>query len=336
MQIHFCGVRGSTPAAGIEFVRYGGHTACVALAHDDVGAPTLVLDAGAGLVTLSRLLAGAPFIGTIMLSHLHWDHVLGLPFFAAADRPDAYTRVLVPEQDSGPDHDRESARDRGVGGSGGAADAQGSGDAPDTQGNTGTADAREPTAGWDGAREATAVLAGFMSPPYFPIEPTQLRGNWTFGTIAPGEHEVERFTVLAREIPHKGGRTFGYRVSDGHSTVAYIPDHCPTLLGPGEDGFGEYHAAAIELARDADVLIHDAHLFPEELAAEAAYGHSVADYAVELGRHAGASSVVLFHHRHTRTDDALDGLARRWQDASPKVTVAAEGAVIDLAARPTR
>ncbi len=288
MQIHFCGVRGSTPAAGIEFVRYGGHTACLALAHDGAGAPTLVLDAGAGLVLVSRLLAGAPFVGTIMLSHLHWDHVLGLPFFAAADRPDAYTRVLVPEQDSG------------------------------------SAD------GWDGAREATAALAGFMSPPYFPIGPTQLRGNWTFGTIAPGEREVEGFTVLAREIPHKGGRTFGYRVSDGHSTVAYIPDHCPTLLGPGEDGFGEYHPAAIELARDADVLVHDAHLFPEELAAEAAYGHSVADYAVELGRRAGASSVVLFHHRHTRTDDALDGLARRWQDASPRVTVATEGSVIDL------
>lgn len=288
MQIHFCGVRGSTPAAGIEFVRYGGHTACVALAHDGAGAPTLVLDAGAGLALVSRLLAGAPFIGTIMLSHLHWDHVLGLPFFPAADRPDAYTTVLVPEQGSG------SANGR------------------------------------DGAREATAVLAGFMSPPYFPIEPTQLRGNWTFGTIEPGEREVEGFTVLAREIPHKGGRTFGYRISDGHSTMAYIPDHCPTLLGPGEDGFGEYHPAAIELARDADVLVHDAHLFPEELAAEAAYGHSVADYAVELGRRAGVSSVALFHHRHTRTDDALDGLARRWQDASPRVTVAAEGAVIDL------
>ena len=299
MQIYFCGVRGSTPAAGIEFVRYGGHTACVALAHDGAEAPTLVLDAGAGLVLVSRLLAGAPFVGTIMLSHLHWDHVLGLPFFAAADRPDAYTRVLVPEQDGG--IARDGAR------------------APDPGGD-----------GRDGGREATAVLAGFMSPPYFPIEPTQLRGNWTFGTIAPGESEVEGFTVLAREIPHKGGRTFGYRVSDGHSTVAYIPDHCPTLLGPGEDGFGEYHPAAIELARDADVLVHDAHLFPEELAAEAAYGHSVADYAVELGRRAGASEVVLFHHRHTRTDDALDGLARRWQDASPKVTVAAEGSVIDL------
>jgi ribonuclease BN (tRNA processing enzyme) len=285
------------PAAGTECVRYGGHTPCLALAHDGAAAPTLVLDAGAGLVLVSRLLAGAPFNGTILLSHLHWDHVIGLPFFAAADRADAQTRVLVPEQNSTHDHN-PPAGDRGN--------------------------------GWQASSEATAVLAGFMSPPYFPIEPTQLRGNWTFGTIAPGEREVEGFTVLAREIPHRGGRTFGYRVSDGHATLVYIPDHCPTLLGPGEDGFGEYHPAAIELSRDADVLVHDAHLFPEELATEAAYGHSVSDYAVELGRRAGVGSVILFHHRHTRTDDALDGLARRWQDASPSVTVAVEGSVLDL------
>ena len=108
-----------------------------------------------------------------------------------------------------------------------------------------------------------------MRPPYFPIEPTELRGNWTFATIAPGEHEIEGFEVLAREIPHKGGRTFGYRVSDGHATLAYLPDHSPTALGPGEDGWGEYHPAALELARDADVLVHDSPMFPQELAAQA-------------------------------------------------------------------
>ena len=104
----------------------------------------------------------------------------------------------------------------------------------------------------------------------------------------PGERRVEGFEVLAREIPHKGGRTFGYRVSDGRSTLAYMPDHCPTALGPGEDGFGEYHPAALELAHGADVLVHDAQLFPEELASEARFGHAVADYAVELGRRADA------------------------------------------------
>ena len=79
------------------------------------------------------------------------------------------------------------------------------------------------------------------------------------------------------------------------------------------------------------MLVHDAQLFPEELAAEASFGHAVADYAVELARHAGTRSVVLFHHRHDRTDEALDGLARRLGDgSSPSVSVAAEGTVLEL------
>jgi phosphoribosyl 1,2-cyclic phosphodiesterase len=281
LRVHLCGVRGSTPAPGIEFVRYGGHTSCVALAHDGAAAPSLILDAGAGVQRVSRLLEGAPFDGTILLSHLHWDHVVGLPFFAAADNLDAHVTVLLPEQET-----RASAE---------------------------------------------SVLAGMMSPPYFPVGPTELRGEWDFATIAPEEWQVEGFTVLAREIPHKGGRTFGYRISDGHSTLAYIPDHCPTTLGPGEDGFGEYHPAALELAQDADVLLHDAQLFPTELAAEADFGHAVADYSVELARRAGTRSVLLFHHRYDRTDDALDGLARRLGGGSePDVSVAAEGTILDL------
>jgi phosphoribosyl 1,2-cyclic phosphodiesterase len=280
VQIRFCGVRGSTSAPGIDFVRYGGHTACLALSHDHAPAPTLLLDAGAGLLRASRLLAGAPFTGTILLSHLHWDHTLGLPFFAAGDRADADVSVLLPEQESGAD--------------------------------------------------AVSVLAGMMSPPYFPIGPTQLRGRWRFDTLTEGEREIEGFTVLAREIPHKGGRTFGYRIGDGHSTLAYLPDHCPTVLGPGEDGFGEYHPAAIELARGVDVLVHDAQLFPEELAAEADFGHSVADYCVELAKRAETRSVVLFHHRHDRTDDALDGLAQRLGGGSPPVSVAREGELLKL------
>lgn len=281
MRVYFCGVRGSTAAPGVEFARYGGHTSCLALAHDDADAPQLVLDAGSGLRAVSRLLGGRPFRGTVVLTHLHWDHLLELPFFAAGDREDATPTVLVPEQGEG---------------------------------------------------DALEAIAHVMSPPYFPIKPTQLRGRWTFAGIAPGERRVEGFTVLAREIPHKGGRTLGYRISDSRSTIAYMPDHCPTELGPGEDGLGEYHPAALELARDADLLVHDAQLFPEELAAEADFGHAVCDYGVELARRAGARAVALFHHRHDREDTDLDGLAQRFaaRPDPPAVSVAAEGTVVAL------
>ncbi len=280
MQVDFCGVRGSLPAAGVEFVRYGGHTSCLALSHDDARAPALILDAGTGLLRAAALLGGDAFDGVILLSHLHWDHVQGLPFFAAGDRADARVNVMLPEQ--------------------------------------------------AGGASALEVLSGLMSPPYFPIGPTTLRGEWSFETIAAGACEVAGFTVLAREVPHKGGRTFGYRVSDGHSSLAYLPDHNPTALGPGEDGFGEYHTAALELARDVDVLVHDAQLLPQELAAEGDFGHAVADYSVGLAERAGARSVALFHHRLDRTDDALDALTARLAARSPLVSVAAEGVGLRL------
>jgi phosphoribosyl 1,2-cyclic phosphodiesterase len=99
--ITFCGVRGSTPAPGADYVRYGGNTSCVAIARARGAAPVLALDAGTGLATLTGLLGGAAFAGTILLSHLHWDHSLGLPFFRAGDRDDARVTVLVPEQEAG-------------------------------------------------------------------------------------------------------------------------------------------------------------------------------------------------------------------------------------------
>jgi len=284
VRIHLCGVRGSTPAPGAEFVRYGGHTSCVAIAPDG-GAPRLILDAGTGLRRVTGLLGGAPFAGTIILTHLHWDHVHGLPFFTAGDRDDARVTLLLPEPE-------------------------------EAQNQEGSAGAEE-------------VLARGMSPPHFPIRPSGLRGEWSFCNLAPGAFKAEGFTVEAREVPHKGGRTFGYRVSDGHSAIAYIPDHCPTALGPGPEGWGEYHPAALGLAADADLLIHDSFLLPEEVAAQASFGHPAADYAVRLGRRARARRVLLAHHKPDRTDDALDALAARFHP-DPHVTVAAEGQVIDL------
>jgi phosphoribosyl 1,2-cyclic phosphodiesterase len=280
MQVDFCGVRGSLPAVGVEFARYGGHTSCIALTLDGEQAPSLILDAGTGVQLATELLGEAPFDGTILLSHLHWDHIQGLPFFAAGDRVGARVDVLLPEQESG--------------------------------------------------ASALEVLAGIMSPPYFPIDPEQLRGQWSYATVAPGAFEIDGFEVLAREVPHRGGRTFGYRVSDGRSTIAYVPDHHPTALGAGEHGFGAYHESALELTADVDLLVHDAQLLPEELASEGHFGHAVADYAVGLGERSGVRSVALFHHRLNRTDDELDELAQRLGGRSAAVSVATEQVALRL------
>ena len=169
-----------------------------------------------------------------------------------------------------------------------------------------------------------------MSPPFFPIEPSALRGQWQFGLV-PGEtFAAEGFSVLALDVPHKGGHTVGFRVSDGHSSVAYIPDHCPTALGPGPDGIGEYHEAALELARDVDLLIHDAHLRAEEVEAEGSFGHAAAEYAVRLGTMAGARQVALFHHRPDRSDAEVERTVCRFAESPVPVIGAAETLTVRL------
>lgn len=99
MRLALLGVRGSTPAPGAEFVRYGGHTSCVAVLREGEDAPALVLDAGTGIRRLGNLLDGAPFRGAILLSHLHWDHLHGLPFCPSIDRDDARVDLYLPAAD---------------------------------------------------------------------------------------------------------------------------------------------------------------------------------------------------------------------------------------------
>lgn len=175
-----------------------------------------------------------------------------------------------------------------------------------------------------------ALLAQAMSPPNFPIGPGDLRGRWTWEVAAEGHHRIEGFDVLAREIPHKGGRTFGFRVDDGRHSFAYLSDHMPQAFGDGPDGWGEYHDAAMALAEGVDVLIHDAQYTAEELPTRGAFGHAAAEYAVALGEKAGASSVVLFHHDPARTDDEVDEIVARFGSAAIGVTSAVEGRVLRL------
>lgn len=271
-----CGVRGSTPAPGADFVRYGGNTSCVALAREGER-PKLVLDGGTGLQNLSRVLGGQPFRGTILLGHLHWDHTHGLPFFSAGDRPDSRVRVLVPAQGAPPEE----------------------------------------------------LMARAMSPPHFPVTVQELRGDWRLGELDTGDHVIEKFQVTVMEIPHKGGRTFGFRISDGTATVAYLSDHHPIQLGPGPEGHGEYHEAAYVLCEAADVVIHDAQYTVTEFPSRAHFGHSTIDYAVGLAEVAGAKRLLLFHHDPRRTDQELDDIVAGLS-STVSVQAASEGQVLEL------
>jgi len=97
MRIRFWGTRGSIPTPGQRTVRYGGNTACVEVR--DQSNALLVLDAGTGLRELGLSLANAgPLTVELLLSHLHWDHIQGIPFFRPAYDPDSTLRIHGPAQ----------------------------------------------------------------------------------------------------------------------------------------------------------------------------------------------------------------------------------------------
>jgi ribonuclease BN (tRNA processing enzyme) len=195
VRLAILGVRGSTPAPGAAFVRYGGHTSCIAVLADADDVPHLVLDAGTGVRDLPDLLGGRPFDGAIVLSHLHWDHVQGLPFCPSLDHPEARVDLWVPA----------------IGGD------------------------REGSTPHDGRIEtARDLLARAMSPPHFPIEPEGLLGSWRFRLAEPGELPVSSRAGAARvqvaTVEHKGGETYVIRVDLDGASIAYLPDHNRPVL----------------------------------------------------------------------------------------------------------
>jgi phosphoribosyl 1,2-cyclic phosphodiesterase len=98
MQVTFFGVRGSTPCHGDDTRRYGGNTSCVVVRVPD--ADPILLDLGTGARYFGRD-AEPGFRGACLLSHLHWDHVQGLPFFAPLLRADSTLHLYAPAQRDG-------------------------------------------------------------------------------------------------------------------------------------------------------------------------------------------------------------------------------------------
>jgi phosphoribosyl 1,2-cyclic phosphodiesterase len=94
-RVKFWGVRGSIPTPGPTTVHYGGNTSCVEVRADG---QIIILDAGTGLRLLGRELLAEfdtqPLDLTLLLTHTHWDHIQGLPFFMPVYKPQNHLRIL--------------------------------------------------------------------------------------------------------------------------------------------------------------------------------------------------------------------------------------------------
>jgi phosphoribosyl 1,2-cyclic phosphodiesterase len=89
--IRFWGVRGSVPSPGPETAEVGGNTSCVEVM---AGEQRIILDAGTGLRRLGNTLLGKHVDATVLLSHVHWDHIQGIPFFTPIYVPGTSLRFI--------------------------------------------------------------------------------------------------------------------------------------------------------------------------------------------------------------------------------------------------
>ncbi len=101
LRVTFHGVRGSTPCHGPSTVKYGGNTACVSVQAE--GQRPLLLDLGTGLRYFGKqfIEKDTPVNAVALVTHLHWDHIQGLPFFAPALQPNARLEMFGPAQEDG-------------------------------------------------------------------------------------------------------------------------------------------------------------------------------------------------------------------------------------------
>ena len=94
-RIKFWGTRGSVPVPGPETLRYGGNTTCVELRADG---EVIVLDSGSGIrplgVALEKEFQGRPINLSLLITHAHWDHIQGFPFFMPAYDPKNHIRIF--------------------------------------------------------------------------------------------------------------------------------------------------------------------------------------------------------------------------------------------------
>lgn len=296
-RLTFWGVRGSIPSPGSGTVRYGGNTSCLELR---AGEEIIILDAGTGLRPLGRKLMGE-FNGqalnlTLLLTHTHWDHIQGLPFFQPVYLPQCRLRILG----------YEGARKSLVN------VLSGQMESPyfpvlfdQLPGNIQIEE----------LKEMEFHVGPVLVKAWFANHPGICVGYRIFtddGSIA----------FFPDNEPHSSSHHSGRpRPADSDTTRAFADAQ-------------EQQTA--DFLRGADVLVLDSQYDSEEYKSHVGWGHGCVDYAVALALRAEVRKLVLFHHDPDHDDRKLDEMlafARQLvaQARSTLIVEAAqEGMVLEL------
>ena len=180
-------------------------------------------------------------------------------------------------------------------------------------------------------------IARYISAPLSPVEVKELPCSVSFRDTPATEWELGGATIRAEAVTHRGP-TLGYRVTDGVTALAYIPDHEPALGAPLTDLEPEW-ISGYDLAKDADLLIHDCQYTDDEYPEHIGWGHSALTDTLTFARRVQARNLLLFHHDPLHSDEFLDdfrdGAKGRWTElggAAGQVAMGMEGAELQVGA----
>jgi phosphoribosyl 1,2-cyclic phosphodiesterase len=176
-------------------------------------------------------------------------------------------------------------------------------------------------------------LSRYMSPPLFPVRLPELACDLRLHDLNEGCVEVPGFTVHTALVSHPGP-TVGYRLDDGHGSLAYLPDHEPMLACSRFADSPEW-CSGLPIAAHVDVLLHDAQYTDDEYKPRVGWGHSTLGHALAFARLASVKHLMPFHHDPGHDDNTLDALfseAAGTHDENFAFTPAREGETFEVGA----
>lgn len=304
----FWGVRGSVPTPGPGTVRYGGNTSCVEVR---AGGQIIILDAGTGLRPLGRALleefGPRPLHLTLLLTHTHWDHIQGLPFFRPIYEPRCRLRILG----------YEGARQSLV--------------------NVLTSQMESPYFPVPFEELPANVQIEELRDLEFRIEPGTAAGQ----PVSVRAHFANHPGIcVGYRLDTPDGSLVFFPDNEPWTRV-----HAPRKPAPGAEAAcesatfaGAEEARMVAFIRGAEALILDAQYDAAEYPAHAGWGHGSVESAVDLALRAEVKTLFLFHHDPDHDDATIDRMVATARQRAARagqrllVEAAREGLKVDLAA----
>jgi phosphoribosyl 1,2-cyclic phosphodiesterase len=168
-----------------------------------------------------------------------------------------------------------------------------------------------PQYGGEGPEE---ILFRQMHSPYFPADPSQLRGIRACHATPAHSFRLGGATVRAARASHPSV-TYGYRIEDDGAAFVYFSDN-EVDIAPAEILEG-----IIGLAEGADLLLHDCQYFEPEYHVRQGWGHSTPRQVLQVARAAGVRRVMLFHHDPSHSDEQVEALAEEARGMAGEIEI---------------